>query len=90
MKTQDAVNWAVSRWEAEVKNRPLQNIHRRSLDDTWRQVIRRFGGDDVGLCGLSHDDLLAAQPKPEAVEPTPIGGGHYDSQGYCDNPGRGY
>jgi len=52
------VRWAVSRWEAEVKNRPLQNIHRRSLDDTWRQVIRHYGGDDVGLCGLPHDELL--------------------------------
>jgi hypothetical protein len=52
------VRWAVSRWETEVKNRPLQNIHRRSLDTTWRQVIRHFGGDDVGLCGLPHDELL--------------------------------
>ena len=40
------VRWAVRRWETEVKNRPLQNIHRRQLDDTWRQVIRHFGGDD--------------------------------------------
>ncbi len=54
----DVVEWAVSRWEAEVKNRPLQNIHRRSLDDTWRQVIRQYGGDDVGLCGPRHDELL--------------------------------
>ena len=52
------VRWAVSRWEAEVKNRPMQNIHRRALDDTWRQVIRHFGGDDIGLCGLLHDELL--------------------------------
>jgi hypothetical protein len=51
--------WAVSRWEAEVKNRPVQNVHRRSLDDTWRQVIRHFGGDPVALCGPDHDDLLA-------------------------------
>jgi hypothetical protein len=51
--------WAVGRWDAEVKNRPLRNIHRRSLDDTWRQVIRHFGGDDEGLCGPAHDELLA-------------------------------
>lgn len=59
--SEDAVVWAVSKWEAEVKNRPLQNIHRRSLDDMWRQVIRHFGGDDVGLCGERHDDLLNAE-----------------------------
>lgn len=57
------VKWAVSRWEAEVKNRPLQNIHRRSLDTTWRQVIRYFGGDDFGLCGPAHDELVNGDTK---------------------------
>lgn len=57
--TQDVVDWAVERWNAEVSNRPLQNIHRRTLDDTWRQVIRHLGGDDVILCGPAHDELLA-------------------------------
>jgi hypothetical protein len=52
------VDWAVIRWNAEVANRPLQNIHRRTLDTTWRQVIRHFGGDDLILCGPSHDELL--------------------------------
>ena len=56
----DALQWAVSRWNAEVCNRPLVNVHRRSLDDAWRQVIRHLGGDDVTLCGPRHDDLLAA------------------------------
>lgn len=51
------LNWAISRWHAEVANRPLQNIHRRSLDDTWRQVIRYLGGNDVSLCGPPHDEL---------------------------------
>ena len=51
--------WAVSRWNAEVANRPLVNVHRRTLDDSWRQVIRYFGGDPVKLIGPSHDDLLA-------------------------------
>jgi hypothetical protein len=32
--------WAYSRWVAEVKNRPQENIHRRTLDETWRQVER--------------------------------------------------
>jgi len=51
----EIVDWAVSSWTAEVENRPLQNDHRRTLDTKWRQLIRHFGGDDVGLCGPSHD-----------------------------------
>lgn len=54
---QAVVDWAASRWQSEVANRPLQNVHRRSLDDTWRQVIRHFGGDDIALCGPVHDEL---------------------------------
>lgn len=54
----DVVQWATERWFAEVANRPLQNVHRRSLDDTWRQIIRHFGGDDKLLCGPAHDELL--------------------------------
>lgn len=57
MRIKDALAWAVSRWEAEVKNRPLKSIHRRSLDTTWRQVIRYLGGNDRALCGPTHDDL---------------------------------
>ena len=56
-----AVRWAVERWNDEVANRPLVNVHRRTLDITWRQVIRHFGGDDVALCGPRHDDLAAQQ-----------------------------
>lgn len=55
------IQWAVERWRAEVENRPLVNVHRRSLDGTWRQMIRHFGGDPEALCGPSHDDLLAAK-----------------------------
>ena len=54
------LGWAVDRWRAEVQQRPLANVHRRSLDDVWRQVIRYAGGDDVMICGPRHDDLLAA------------------------------
>ncbi|WP_185643534.1 hypothetical protein [Burkholderia sp. Bp8990] len=61
------LEWAVERWDAEVKNRPLINVHRRSLDDTWRQVIRHLGGDDVSLLGPRHDALLAANP----IKPMP-------------------
>ena len=62
----DALQWAVSRWNAEVCNRPLVNVHRRSLDDAWRQVIRHLGGDDVTLCGPRHDDLLATMQATSA------------------------
>lgn len=61
---EDAVNWAASRWQSEVANRPIQNIHRRSLDTTWRQVIRHFGGDDEVLCGPRHDEFACADPGP--------------------------
>lgn len=64
MKPTDVVDWAIERWRAEVANRPLTNIHRRTLDTTWRQVIRHFGGDPELLVGPSHDDLLAAGPGP--------------------------
>ncbi|WP_182342698.1 Lar family restriction alleviation protein [Comamonas koreensis] len=59
-KPADALDWAVQRWNDEVRNRPMVNIHRRSLDDTWRQVITYLGGDACKLVGPSHDDLLAA------------------------------
>lgn len=62
------LRWAADKWHAEVANRPLVNVHRRSLDDTWRQVIRKLGGDDVSLCGLRHDDLLREQSLPPATE----------------------
>jgi hypothetical protein len=60
------LEWAVSRWEAEVSLRPLHNVHRRPLDDTWRQVIRRIGGDDKALCGPAHDELIASHQRGEA------------------------
>lgn len=54
------LQWAVGRWNAEVANRPLANVHRRSLDDAWRQVVRHAGGDDVVILGPRHDDLVVA------------------------------
>lgn len=59
----DLLEWAVSRWKAEVENRPLINVHRRTLDDTWRQVILYAGGDPVDLVGTDHDTRLALQQK---------------------------
>ncbi|PYE13389.1 restriction alleviation protein Lar [Paraburkholderia silvatlantica] len=62
------LQWAVGRWNAEVKNRPIANVHRRALDDTWRQVIRHCGGDPDTLVGPSHSALLAAAPPPVAAD----------------------
>jgi RNase P protein component len=58
VEREQSINWAVSRWQSEVAKRPLWNVHRRTLDDTWRQVIRHFGGDDEALCGPRHDELI--------------------------------
>lgn len=66
--TQSTIEWAVGRWNAEVSSRPLVNVHRRSLDDTWRQVIRHLGGDDAALLGPCHSELLAAAPLPHNAE----------------------
>jgi hypothetical protein len=64
------LEWAVSRWRDEVSLRPLVNKHRRTLDDTWRQVIRYAGGDPVALIGPAHDDLVLAQGPFGKGEPT--------------------
>ena len=52
-------DYAVMRWCAEVSNRPLENKHRRTMDDVWRQVISHTGGDPVALIGPCHDALVA-------------------------------
>jgi hypothetical protein len=61
--------WAVSRWQAEVSQRPLVNVHRRTLDDTWRQVIRYFGGDPDKLLGPDHDTLHMREREERAWKP---------------------
>jgi hypothetical protein len=60
--------WAVSRWQAEVSQRPLVNVHRRTLDDTWRQVVRYFGGDPDNLLGPAHDALAAGVKACESFD----------------------
>jgi hypothetical protein len=79
--------WAAERWNAEVRNRPLVNVHRRALDDTWRQVIRHCGKDDVALLGPKHGDLVAADTAAPSEETStgicffcgePINGKHED------------
>lgn len=57
--TQKSLDWAVSRWMDEVYNRPVVNIHRMSLDMTWRQVIKHFGGDPNKLLPLpEHSEFV--------------------------------
>lgn len=34
--------WADDRWHAEVANRPVENVHYRTLDNTWKQVQRKL------------------------------------------------
>jgi len=69
---QHAIDWAVSRWREEVAARPLQNVHRRTLDGTWRQVLRWFGVDDVQRLGDRHDDLLASGRPAAAMPVVPV------------------
>lgn len=40
----DLAEWAIERWDAEVAHRPAENIYRRILDQTWRQVYRYASG----------------------------------------------
>jgi hypothetical protein len=55
----DLLSWACGRWRTEVQDRPLVNKNRRTLDDTWRQVVRYAGGNPGELLGPPHDVLLA-------------------------------
>lgn len=52
------IDWAVDKWIADVKDRPLTNIHRRTLDGCYRAVIEQLGGDADKLLGPCHDELL--------------------------------
>jgi hypothetical protein len=65
----DLLSWAAQRWHDEVFHRPMVNKNRRTLDDTWRQVIRFAGGDPDKLIGPDHD-TLAASPQDALPEPS--------------------
>lgn len=56
---QELIDWAAEQWHAQVANRPMVNVHRRSLDDVWRQVLRHLGVDDRARLGPTHDELRA-------------------------------
>jgi len=34
--------WAIQQWEIEVKDRPMQNVFRQMLNNTWKQVIQKI------------------------------------------------
>ncbi len=48
-------DWAVKRKHAETAHRPDENIHKRTLVDTWDQVIRHLDGL------LPHDEPLEGE-----------------------------
>lgn len=54
----ELLDWAVACWHDQVAHRPMVNVHRRTLDGVWRQVIRFAGEDPQSIIGPSHDDLL--------------------------------
>jgi hypothetical protein len=45
------LEWGVAGWRSEVQHRPAINIYRQRLDDFWRRVIRKAGGDPDALVG---------------------------------------
>ena len=41
------LGWANGRWSAEVEHRPDVNIHKRTLNTTWKQVINKLESELV-------------------------------------------
>lgn len=78
----EIVAFAVTRWIAEVKDRPLSNVHRRTLDDTWRKMIRFGGGDPDELVGPSHDALLVNGVESQILCNSSHGGAGYADGSY--------
>jgi len=51
--------WALQQWESEVLYRPAVNVHRKMLDDKWREIYRdATGGDEIPY--MTHDELVAS------------------------------
>lgn len=67
----DLLDWAVTSWHEQVAQRPLVNVHRRTLDSVWRQVIAFAGGDAESLIGPRHDDLLNERGEVPALPEAP-------------------
>lgn len=64
----EVIDWAVSKWQAEVANRPLVNIHRGRLDRVWREVITFAGGDAVALIGFDHDTIIESMQVHHGIQ----------------------
>lgn len=54
------LKWIVDRWDAELSQRPLKNVHYRGLDVTWRQLYR-FVSDGEELPRPTHAESLDIQ-----------------------------
>lgn len=56
------------------------------------EAVRKYAPTqpDIVLCARMLAVCDAAQRMDEMVNAVPKQQGHYDSQGYCDNPARGY
>jgi hypothetical protein len=54
----EIIDWAVDKWISDVRDRPMLNVHRRTLDGCYRAIIKHVGGDDVKLLGPDHDSLM--------------------------------
>ncbi len=40
-------SWVIAQWDEQVKNRPMENIHRKALDGVWRQVYAKLTGKEL-------------------------------------------
>lgn len=81
---------------------PYQNLPSDAAG--WKAIVepakdaywtaRRSGKDETGALLAALDVAVATatgqHAKPAPVKPSRREDWHYDSQGYCDNPGRGY
>jgi hypothetical protein len=68
--SQEQIAYAVDRWNIEVKS--FERDERiRGLDITWREIIRRWGGDDLALLGPLADDIAEEDIKWEKSVPPP-------------------
>ncbi len=61
----NSLAWAVDQWKSQVKDRPLTNPLRETLDHVWREVVSFHGGDPNKLLGPDHFALVDYYRKKE-------------------------
>jgi len=85
----------MTRDEARKKADTIINLFWHNFQKSEPAFIMR----DVIAIALENADAQTELPRfdpREAIKPDPVGSGsvtfpkHYDSEGYCDSPGRGY